>query len=123
MFLHLPVILFTVGGVSDPVHAGIHTPCQVHAGINTPCPVHSGIDMATAADSTYPTGMHSCLMVSLHWQTPRQRPRKKWLVQNCMEVFILLRDKDQCKFPLGSVHILLVSVSVSVLVSDSVNEP
>ena len=36
-----------------------------------------------------------------------------------MEVFILLRDRDQCKFPLGSVHILLVSI----LVSGSVNEP
>ena len=25
-----------------------------------PCPVHAGIDMATAADGTHPTGMHSC---------------------------------------------------------------
>ena len=25
-----------------------------------PCPVHVGIDMATAADGTHPTGMHSC---------------------------------------------------------------
>ena len=37
-----------------------HPPCQVHAGIYTPCPVHAGIDMATAADCTHPTGMHSC---------------------------------------------------------------
>ena len=38
--------------------------CQVHAGIHTPptpCALHAGIDMATAADSTHPTGMHSCL--------------------------------------------------------------
>ena len=26
----------------------------------TPLPVHTGIDMATAADGTHPTGMHSC---------------------------------------------------------------
>ena len=26
-----------------------------------PCPVHAGIHMATAADGTHPTGMHSCL--------------------------------------------------------------
>ena len=32
---------------------------------------------------------------------------------------MLLRDRDQCKFLLGSVHIL----SVLVLVSGSVNEP
>ena len=77
-----------VWGVSASVHAGIHPPsrhtpwadipgqtptCQVHAGIHTRCmlgythpqppprPVHAGIDMATAADSTHPTGMHSCL--------------------------------------------------------------
>ena len=37
-------------------------PCPVHAGIHTPPsrPVHVGIDMATAADGTHPTGMHSC---------------------------------------------------------------
>ena len=28
-----------------------------------PCPVHAGIDMATAADGTHPTGMHSCSLV------------------------------------------------------------
>ena len=60
----LPVILFTGGGLSASVHAGIHTspgltppdrhpyrqtppgqtpPCPVHAGIHIPCPVHSGI--------------------------------------------------------------------------------
>ena len=47
-----------------PVHAGIHIPCPVHAGIHTHCPVHAGIDMATAADGTHPTGMHSCLVNS-----------------------------------------------------------
>ena len=95
MFLHLSVILFT-GGVSAPVHAGIHTPlgrhplgrhppaqcmlgytppppaqcilgytspCPVHAGNTPPCPVHAGIHMATAADGTHPTGLHSCLNV------------------------------------------------------------
>ena len=36
-------------------------------------------------------------------------------------MFILLRDRDRCKFPLGSEHILLVSVSFSV--SGSANEP
>ena len=29
---------------------------------HTPCPVHAGIVMATAADGTHPTGMHSCFM-------------------------------------------------------------
>ena len=79
MFLHL--------SVSHSVHRGdlpqcmlgyTHTPCPVHAGIHTPiaqcmlgytpyphphplsCSVHAGIDMATAADGTHPTGMHSC---------------------------------------------------------------
>ena len=27
---------------------------------HTPCPMHAGIDVATAADGTHPTGMHSC---------------------------------------------------------------
>ena len=36
-----------------------HTPTQCMLGY-TPCPVHAGIDMATAADGTHPTGMHSC---------------------------------------------------------------
>ena len=49
MFLHLSVILSTVGGggggvcVSASVHAGIH-PQQT----------------AATVDSTHPTGMHSC---------------------------------------------------------------
>ena len=74
MFLHLSVSHSVHGGgVSVSVHAGIHPPgrhppslgrhppCPVHAGIHTPpCPLHAGIDMATAADSTHPTGMHSC---------------------------------------------------------------
>ena len=37
-------------------------PCSVHAGIHAPCPVHAGIVMATTADGTHPTGMHSCFM-------------------------------------------------------------
>ena len=40
-----------------------------------------------------------------------------------LEVFILHRDRDLCKFPLGSVHILSVFVSVMVSVSGSMNEP
>ena len=35
------------------------TSTPVHAGIQ--CPVHAVIDMATVADGTHPTGMHSCL--------------------------------------------------------------
>ena len=31
-----------------------------HPGQTPPCPVHAGIDVATAADGTHPTGMHSC---------------------------------------------------------------
>ena len=30
---------------------------------DTPHPVHAGIDMATAADGTHPTGMHSCIKI------------------------------------------------------------
>ena len=67
MFLHLSVILFT-GGVSAPVHAGIHPlgqtpPAEQALPLDThpPCPVHAGIHMATAADGTHPTGMHSCV--------------------------------------------------------------
>ena len=68
-------------------------------------------------------------MVYLHWKRPR--PKKMACIE--MEVFIFvhylytttqvhyLSKTDRCKFPLGSVHILSVSVSVSVL--DSVNEP
>ena len=29
----------------------------------SPFPVHAGIDMATAADGTHPTGMHSCYRI------------------------------------------------------------
>ena len=67
--------------MSAPVHTGIHplgrhplgrhppladtplgqtTPAQCMLGYTPPCPVHAGIDMATAADVTHPTGMHSC---------------------------------------------------------------
>ena len=88
MFLHLSVILFT-GGVSAPVHAGIHTPLGRHPpgrqppaqcvlgytppppaqcilGYTSPYPVHAGIHMATAADGAHPTGMHSCLNVCFY---------------------------------------------------------
>ena len=51
MFLHLSVILSTGGGLSAPVHAGIHTPLGRHPPEQT----------ATAADGTHPTGMYSCL--------------------------------------------------------------
>ena len=45
---------------------GIHTPRANTPRLpgacwNTQCPVHAGIDMATAADGTHPTGMHSCM--------------------------------------------------------------
>ena len=55
-----------------PVHAGIHTPlpsacwdtppCPVHVGIHS-AQLHAGIDMATAADRTHPSGMHSCMIL------------------------------------------------------------
>ena len=64
---------------SASVHAGIHPapgrhPLGRHPPRHThplpsacwdtpPCPLHAGIDMATAADGTHPTGMHSCLKV------------------------------------------------------------
>ena len=71
-----------LGQTPRPVHAGIHTPpCPVHVGMHPPgqtppCPVHAEIHtalgrhppgqthplrIATAADGTHPTGMHSCL--------------------------------------------------------------
>ena len=54
------------------------------------------------------------VMACLYCQTPRQRPIKI-ACKNCVEVFIQLRDR--CKFPLGSVH------NLSVSVSGSLNEP
>ena len=44
-----------------------HTPAPAKCmlGYTSPCPVHAGIDMATAADGTHPTGMHSCRTCSL----------------------------------------------------------
>ena len=48
---------------------------------------------------------------------------KKWLEKNCVEVFILQRDRDRRKFPLGTVHILSVSVLISVSESGRVKEP
>ena len=69
----LSVILF-----KGAVHAGIYplsrpplpsacwdtpTPAQFMLGHTQPRPVHAGINMATAADGTHPTEMHSCLHV------------------------------------------------------------
>ena len=58
MFLHLSVILST-GGVSAPVHAGIHPPPK-----QTPQEADTPQQTATAADGTHPTGMHSCFKTS-----------------------------------------------------------
>ena len=44
---------------------------------------------------------------------------KKWVVQNCVEVFTLYRDNNPIEYCCNS----LVSVSVSVSVSGSVNAP
>ena len=49
------------GGLSVAVHAGIHTPGRHPPGQTPPLPV------ATAADGTYPTGMHSCLDCFVLW--------------------------------------------------------
>ena len=49
MFLHLSVILFTGGG-------GVHPPADTPLPGRQPPPP----EMATAADGTHPTGMHSC---------------------------------------------------------------
>ena len=43
-----------------------------------PLPVHAGIDMATAADGTHPTGMHSCFSVVIALDT---RPPKKLVMK------------------------------------------
>ena len=92
MFLHLSVSHSGHRGVSASVHAGIHTPpgqtppwedtpradtpspsaCwdtntplpSACWDTHPPCSVHAGIDMATGADGTHPTGMHSCLSMS-----------------------------------------------------------
>ena len=44
-----------------------HPSCPVHAGIYTPCPMHAVIHSltATAAEGTYPNGMHSCLTIQV----------------------------------------------------------
>ena len=44
-----------------------HTPAPAKCvlGYTPPCPVHARIDMATGADGTHPTGMHSCRKCSL----------------------------------------------------------
>ena len=50
---------------------------------------------------------------------PDTESDKKWLVWNCVEVFILYRDRHQYRFLLDS--ILISSVSLLVSVSGSVN--
>ena len=74
------------GGVSAPLHAGIHTPwadtpwdrhppCPVHAGIHTsPCPVHAGI---------YTPLCRAC------WDTVNKRPVH--IPLECILVFIKFR--------------------------------
>ena len=62
MFSQASVILFTAGGggVSAPVHAGIQNPSWADPPwSDTPLGRHPH-EMATAADGTHPTGMHSC---------------------------------------------------------------
>ena len=60
-------------------------------------------------------------MVCSHCPIPRpiQTPIKKWVLQNCVEVFILLRDNNVIEY----CDNLSVSVSTSVSVSGSVNAP
>ena len=50
MFLHLSVSHSVLRGVFAPVYAGIHSPRLATL----------PQQMATAADGTHPTGMHSC---------------------------------------------------------------
>ena len=61
---HRPLILFTGAGV-----CGNHPP---------PADSSPPLEMATAADGTHPTGMHSCLRVRLHITSPcpSQSPSK-----------------------------------------------
>ena len=76
MFLHLSASHFVHKGVSPSVYRHLPPPqtppsqCmlgytlpllpdQCMLRYTPPCPVHAGIDMATAADGTHPTGMHS----------------------------------------------------------------
>ena len=73
MFLHLSVILSTGGCLPQcmlgytpgqtpllPSACWDTPPVQCMLGYTPPCPVHTGTDMATAANGTHPTGMHSC---------------------------------------------------------------
>ena len=66
-------------------------------------------------------------MVCLRCQTPRSETEliTNDLYGNVWRCSYFSETTDQCKFPLGSVHILSVfaSASVSVLVSDSLKEP
>ena len=76
MFLHLSVSYSVRWGVSVPVHASIHPPQadslpgQTPPWQTPPLGRHPRTDippeMATAADGTHPTGMHSCQSMYLH---------------------------------------------------------
>ena len=51
---------------------------------DTQCPVHAGIDMATAADGTHPTGMHSydCIYMNLNkyfFQKNLSENKQRWI--------------------------------------------
>ena len=71
MFLHMSVILFTGGGVSRPIPrrdvgwggvlpGGVSRPRPWGVCIPTCTEADTPQQMATAADDTYTTGMHSC---------------------------------------------------------------
>ena len=82
MFLHLSVSHSVHGGRGGVClsacwdtppgrhHLGQTAPLSSACwGTHTPCPVHAGIDMATAAEGTHPTGMHSCPEIGVHNET------------------------------------------------------
>ena len=54
---------------------------------------------------------HSCNFWWLVWciHTARHQDRQKWLAKKCVDVFILHKDGQRHRFPLGFVPILLVS--------------
>ena len=69
------------------------------------------------------SGLYNFLLsisVRMHWQTPIQRQTKMAYVELCGGVYTL-RTQRALEIPLGSLHMLWISVSVSV--SSSVNEP
>ena len=78
----------------------------------------------TCQNFTFTLGADVCVtvesnkmfIVCLHCPTPSptQRLIKKWVVQNCVEVFILHRDGPQHRFKLSSVSIIGIGVSLGV---------